>query len=177
MNKNTVKICICAVLSALYVGLDLLAVSLSAPFGGTLKLSVSGLPVIIAAILFGPLWAGAVGFVGAFIGQMLSYGFTATTILWVCPATFRGIVMGLLFLLFNKSLKPYILVIETIVSSLLVTAINTFVMYVDAKIYHYPVALFGISLVNRIIAGVITAVIFAIIVPPIIKLTKKAIKV
>ena len=177
MNKNTIKICICAVLSALYVGLDLLAVTLSAPFGGTLKLSVSGLPVIIAAILFGPLWGGAVGFVGAFLGQMLSYGFTATTILWVMPATLRGIAMGLLFILFKRSLKPYILVIETVLSSLLVTAVNTLVMYIDAKVYKYPVALFGISLVNRIIAGIITAVVFAVIVPPIIKLIKNTIKV
>ena len=176
MNKNTVKISVCAVLSAMYVGLDLLAVSLSAPFGGTLKISVSGLPVIIAAILFGPLWGGAVGFVGAFIGQMLSYGFTATTVLWVMPATFRGIAMGLLFILFNKSLKPYILVIETVVSALLVTATNTAVMYIDAKIYKYPVTLLGIALVNRILAGIITAIVFAVIVPPIIKLVKKAIR-
>ena len=176
MNKNTLKISICAVLSAMYVGLDLLAVSLSAPFGGTLKISVSGLPVIIAAILFGPLWGGAVGFVGAFIGQMLSYGFTATTILWVMPATLRGIAMGLLFILFKKSLQPYILVIETVLSALLVTAINTLVMYIDAKIYKYPVTLLGIALVNRILAGIITAIVFAVIVPPIIKLVKKAIR-
>ena len=176
MNKNTVKISICAVLSAMYVGLDLLAVSLSAPFGGTLKISVSGLPVIIAAILFGPLWGGAVGFVGAFIGQMLSYGFTATTLLWVMPATLRGIAMGLLFILFNKSLKPYILVIETVISALLVTAVNTAVMYIDAKIYKYPVTLLGIALVNRVLAGIITAIVFAVIVPPVIMLVKRAIR-
>ncbi len=169
-QKNlTLKLCICALMSALYVGLDFLAFSISAPFGGTLKISFSGLPIIIVAVVFGPVWAGAVGFVGAFLGQMITYGFSLTTVLWVLPATFRGLVMGLLFILFKRSLKPYILGIETIISSLVVTALNSFAMYVDALIYKYPVTIFGIALVNRIIVGVFTAIIFAIIIPPIIK--------
>ena len=37
-NKNTVKfICLAGVMAAMYVGLDFLAVSVSAPFGGNLK--------------------------------------------------------------------------------------------------------------------------------------------
>ncbi len=177
MNKKnrTVKICVCAAMAALYVGLDFIAVSLSAPFGGSMKISVSGLPVIIAAVMFGPLWGGLTGFVGAFLGQMITYGFTATTLLWCVPATARGIVMGLLFLAF-KSRKNYILIIETVISSLVVTLINTFVMYVDAKVYKYPAALLGIALVNRITAGVLTALVFAVILPPIINGLKRIIK-
>ncbi len=172
-NSQIVKICFCAVMAALYTGLDYIAVSLSAPFGGTMKLSVSGIVIIIAAIMYGPLWGGAVGFVGAFLGQIITYGFTATTLLWVLPAVVRGIVFGLLFILFKRSLKTYILCIETVISALLVTAVNTLVMYIDAKIYRYPVALFGIALANRIIAAVITSIIFAVLLPLIIKGLKR----
>ena len=63
-NKNTVKfICLAGVMAAMYVGLDFLAVSVSAPFGGNLKISLSGLPVIIVSIFAGPLWGAATGFV------------------------------------------------------------------------------------------------------------------
>lgn len=175
-DSKIVKICFCAIMAALYIGLDYIAVSLSAPFGGTMKLSVSGIAIIIAAIMYGPVWGAAVGFVGAFLGQMLTYGFTATTLLWVLPAVIRGLVFGLLFILFKKSMKAHILCIETVISALFVTAFNTLALYLDAKIYQYPAAVFGISLANRIIAGIITAIIFAIILPSIIKGLKRIIK-
>ena len=64
-SKNTVKfICLAGIMAAMYVGLDFLAVSVSAPFGGNLKISLSGLPVIIVSIFAGPLWGAATGFVG-----------------------------------------------------------------------------------------------------------------
>lgn len=175
-KNNTVRLCVCAAMAALYVGLDFLAVTLSAPFGGSMKISVSGLPVIISAVMFGPVFGCVTGFIGAFLGQMITYGFTATTLLWCLPAAIRGLLMGALFILFKRSIKNYFLIIETVISSLAVTAVNTFVMYVDAYVYKYPVTLFGIALVNRIIAGIVTAVLFAVILPPIIKVMKRYIK-
>lgn len=78
-RKNTIKfICLSGIMAAMYVGLDFLAVSVSAGFGGTLKISLSGLPVIIVAIFGGPIWGAATGFIGAFIGQMITYGMSAT---------------------------------------------------------------------------------------------------
>ena len=90
MKKTSKKICLAAVMAALYMGLDFLAVSVSAPFGGSMKLSISGLPVIIISAFFGPLWGAATGFVGAFLGQLITYGFSATTLLWVLPAPARA---------------------------------------------------------------------------------------
>lgn len=172
MNNNVKKLCFAAIMSALYVGLDFLAYTFSAPFGGTMKISISGLPIILCAVLINPIWAAAAGFTGALIGQMISYGFTVTTLLWVMPAVIRGLSMGLLFILFKRSLNPFILSVETVISSLLVTAANTVVSYIDSKIYSYPVTLFGIILVNRIIVAVVTAIVFALIVPPIVKAVK-----
>ena len=177
-SSLTRKMCFCAVMAAMYVVLDILASYLSAVFGGSIKISLSGLPVIIAAIFLNPLWGALTGFVGAFIGQLLSpYGLTATTLLWTMPAVIRGITIGLLFIAFKRSLNPIILSIQTVISSLLVTAANTFVMYADSKIFGYYsyVYVFG-GIVPRVIIGVITAIVFALIVPPIINLLNKQLK-
>ncbi|MCQ2455336.1 MAG: ECF transporter S component [Clostridia bacterium] len=176
MKKYTVKLCLSAVFTAMFVVLDYYADAISKLLSGTIKISLSGLPIIIVAVVFGPLWGGAVGLVGSLVSQMLSYGFTATTVFWVLPATLRGIVAGLLFIMLKKSIKPHILAINTVISSLVVTAFNTLAMYIDAKVYKYPVVLFGAALVNRIVIAVITAVIFAVLVPPIVILIKKIIK-
>lgn len=181
MQKSASKVkllCLAGVMAALYVGLDFLAVSVSAPFGGTLKISLSGLPVIIVAIFGGPLWGAAAGFVGAFIGQMLTYGFSATTLLWVLPAVVRGVSMGLLFRAFKQSIKPSVLTLETAISSLLVTLFNTLAMLVEQKLYGYYssyIAIFA-AIPQRVIAGIITAVIFSLMLPTIITALKKHIK-
>ena len=175
--KYVKMLCLSAVMAALYVGLDYLAVTMSAPFGGTLKLSLSGIAVIVIAAYCGPVWGAATGFVGALIGQMLTYGFTATTLLWVMPAVFRGLVFGLLFIVIKRRVDFLWLLIPTLVSAAVVTAVNTLVMYIDARIYHYPVALFGMNLVTRLIAAAVTSVIFALMLPELLKTVKRVIRV
>lgn len=170
-KSNNIKlICLSAIMAALYVGLDFLAVSVSAPFGGNLKISLSGLPVIIVAILGGPLWGAATGFVGAFIGQMLTYGFSATTLLWILPAAVRGLSMGILFKTFKRKTSAGILTIETCISSLLVTLFNTGAMLVEQKLYGYYnsyLAIF-VGIPTRVFAGIITAIVFSLMLPTII---------
>lgn len=175
-KKNGLKmLCLAGVMAALYVGLDFLAVSVSAPFGGNLKISLSGLPVIVVAIFGGPLWGAACGFVGAFIGQLLSYGITATTLLWILPAVARGLLMGFLFRLFKRSLKPGILNLETSISSLLVTALNTGAMLVEQKLYGYYSSYLAIFLAvpTRVVAGIVTAIVFSLMLPTIISSLSK----
>ena len=175
-SKNTVRfICLAGVMAAMYVGLDLLAVSVSAPFGGNLKISLSGLPVIIVSIFAGPLWGAATGFVGAFTGQMITYGMSATTLLWVLPAVIRGLSMGYLFKAFKKSLKPGILTLETCISSILVTLFNTGAMLVEQKLYGYYQSFYAIyiAIPTRVIAGIVTAVVFSLMLPTIIDTLNK----
>lgn len=175
MSTNLKLLCLAGVMAALYVGLDFLAVSVSAPFGGNLKISLSGLPVIIVAIFGGPLWGAATGFVGAFVGQMISYGFSLTTLLWVLPAVVRGLSMGWLFRVFKKSVKPGALILETAVSSLLVTLCNTGAMLVEQKLYGYYASYYAIfvAVPMRIVAGIVTAVIFSLMLPTLVQSLKK----
>lgn len=186
MSKSSVKIklmCLSAVMAALYVGLDFLAVSVSAPFGGSIKISISGLPVIIVSLFGGPVWGAATGFIGAFTGQMVTYGFSPMTLLWVLPAVIRGLSVGLLFNLLKKNDKPLNLIIITVVSSLLVTVFNTIAKLVDFAVYgaYYPGAPESyiavlLEVPGRIFAGVITAIILSLMLPTIINALKKIIK-
>ncbi len=179
MKKNSQslisKICVSGVLAAVCFVLDYFATGISLTlFGNAIKISISGLPIMLAAFLAGPLFGAATGFIGAMLTQLLTYGFTATTLLWVLPATARGLVIGLLFLAFKKSTKSYVLIFETVVSSLLVTALNTLALFVDSKINHYYSFEFivgGIGL--RVVTGIITAVILSLICVPIVKIVKK----
>lgn len=179
MTKSKTKImCLAGVMAALYVGLDLLAVSVSAPFGGNLKISLNGLPVIITALAGGPLWGAATGFVGAFIGQMVTYGFTATTLLWVLPAVVRGLSMGWLYRIFGRRNGVGFLTLETVISSVLVTLFNTGAMLLEQLIYGYYSSYTAIFLAvpTRIISGVLTAVIFSLMLPTITEVINKHIK-
>ena len=160
-RKIITRICVCAILSALYFVLDLISIK-----AGPFKLSVSGLPIIIVAILYGPVDAMIVGFTGAFLGQLLSYGFTPTTLLWCMPAVVRGLFVGALTKKLNPKDEPIKLIVIIVISSLLVTTINTVVMYIDSKIYHYYsyAYIFG-ALIYRYIAGVLTAIIYSVLTP------------
>ena len=178
-NANNLKmLCLAGVMAALYVGLDFLAVSISAPFGGQLKISFSGLPVIIVSIFGGPLWGAATGFVGALVGQMITYGFSATTLLWVLPAVIRGLSMGLLFRAFKKSMKPSVLILETGISSLLVTLFNTGAMLIEQMLYGYYSSYYAIvvAIPTRVIAGIVTAVVFSLMLPTIVNSLKGILK-
>jgi len=181
LNKvsNKVKLmCLAGIMAAMYVCLDLLAVTVSAPFGGNLKISLSGLPVIVVAIFGGPVWGAVTGFIGAFIGQMITYGFSATTLLWILPAVVRGLSIGILFRVFKKSVKPSMLIIETSISSLLVTLFNTGAMLIEQKLYGYYSSYLAIfvAIPSRVFAGVITAIVFSLMLPTIIGTINKYLK-
>ena len=181
-KKYSVKrLCVEAMMVALYFAFDMLSSQLtplfSAMFGGNIRISLSGIPIIIAAVIFGPLSGGVVGLLGSFLGQMLAYGITATTILWVLPDCIYGIVLGLLFMVFRKRTDFLHFCPVVVISSVILTMLNTLSIYLDGKIYGYfTPAIFSVQLLSRITIGVITAVVLSIILPPILKALRKIIK-
>lgn len=173
MSKNNTSekvrlMCLSGIMAALYLALDVIAVTASAPLGGNMKISLSGLPVIIVSIYGGPIWGAATGFIGAFLGQLFTYGLTVTTLLWVLPAVVRGLVVGYLFRLFKKSMNLKVLILETAISSIIVTALNTVVMFIDGKVYHYPQPALVAEIPSRVVAGVLTAIVFSLMLPTIV---------
>lgn len=93
MKKNLLKnLCLAALLSAIQIVLTRFC---AIPIGLGIRLGLGFIPVIFAALLLGPLWAGGVGAVADVLGALIfpsgTYhpGFTAVAFL-------MGVVFGLL---------------------------------------------------------------------------------
>ena len=168
---STRKMVTIAMLTAVYVVLN---------FAGTVRLgwiniSVASLPVIVGAMLYGPVGGLLVGLLGAFMGQLLTYGVTATTILWILPQAARGLLVGVYAKHCGYKFSSGQLTLALIGTALVVTALNTGAMYIDSVIYNYYsyAYVFG-GLVVRIISGAATAVLMVFVAPPVVNLLNRS---
>ena len=179
MQSKTKKMAVSAMLAALYFALSMLAV----PVGG-LKLTFEHLPVIIAALMFGPVDALIVGALGELANQMMTYGITATTILWMTPAMFRGLSMGLCANLLSgyvgtnaviEKKLPVGFLVTCVISGLICSLLNTFTLYVDSKMYgYYSYAMvFGVLWI-RLAASAVSSVVMAVVAKPLLSAMRKA---
>ena len=156
-------------LIALYVVLSFVSLNF-----GFLKLSFALLPVFLSALCFGAVDAVAVGAVASFIQQMLTYGFTATTVLWMLPPIVLGALVGLYARSkqFDMTIRQHAFIIA--IGCLTVTTINTVVMLIDGWVYGYPVA-FTFSVVSlRYVSSIAMAVIYTIVVPRVVTLIRRS---
>lgn len=149
-----------AALIGVYIVLSYLAI----PLGG-LKITFEHFPVILSAVTFGPGDAMLVGGIGKLMNQLMTYGFTPTTVLWILPIVFRGAFLGILSKLWKKRMGaaaicrshfPIVFIIMCIVSGLLASCINTFAFYVDSKMlgYYKYELVFGMFLVRLLMSAV-----------------------
>lgn len=154
-----------AMLIAMYVVLSLVAtINL-----GNMKFTLDSLPIIVGAALFGPVDGMLIGLLGSFINQLITWGLGPTTLLWIIPAGVRGLLIGLFAKHHNFDMSFKQTQFITISTALVVTALNTAVLYADAWIMGYHYAAVFIDLVLRITAGIIIAFIFGAILPHILK--------
>lgn len=161
---KTKKLVLAGLFIALYVVLSFLAVNLQ-----VMKISFAGLPVIIGAMIFGPFFGVQVGLIGALLEQILRYGITATTFLWILPVAARGLIVGIYAKKkkFNMTVKQMGMIM--IVSAIAVTILNTPIIYLDSKIYGYYnfATVFG-AVFFRIFTGIVTSIAYLAIVPLIV---------
>lgn len=168
---KTKKLAVNGMMIAMYVVLSLLTIPL---FGDSVEVTFAGLAVVVGAALFGPVDGLMIGLLGSLMNQMLKYGFTATTVLWIIPAAARGLLVGWYARRrgFRMSRKQTTLIV--VLSALLVTTLNTAAFYVDSKIYgYYSFAVIFGALIIRYVAGVLTAAAFSAVLPPILKIMRR----
>ena len=148
----------CAVLGA--VSLDF----------GSIKLTLESLPVMLGALLFGPVDGALIGLVGTLLYQALRYGLTVTTPLWVLPYVVCGLAMGLYAKKCGFVLTTKKTILVSIIANLLVTTLNTAAMYLDSKIFgYYSYAVIFGAIVVRYVVCVAKSILFGVLLPPLVK--------
>ena len=160
-----------AMLAAVYV---VLSNYVALPLG-PMKLTLDGLPIVLAALLFGPVDGLLVGLIGNLLSQLLGpYGVSATTFLWAIPDGVRGLLVGLYGRLRGPELKRTGLGVLFVVTALVVTGLTTAVMYVDCLVYRYSFLTYSPYILWRVLAGILVAAVFTAVVPPLLTLLRRA---
>ncbi len=173
------RISLDAIMVALFVGL-----SFFSPIIAGVKVTIEDLPVVMCAIIFGPADAAIVGFLGEFINQMMTYGFTPTTLLWIAPALFRGLFVGFCVRAMKKrhtteelfkTKRVFLVYAICAISGIIASVVNTFAYYVDSTMYgYYNYALvFGVFWI-RIVVGILASTVMAIVSIPITLALKRS---
>ena len=181
-GKMAVKrLAVNAMLIAVYVVLRYFNI----PLGNSFRFTLAPFPVILCALLYGPVDGIIVGLLGEFLSQILGpYGLTPTTLLWCLGETARGGTLGLCALLFlrkwllaaNRPQGKQIAIILAfcVVTGVLAALCQTFALYVDSKMFGYYTyaAVFGM-LVWRVLVYILLSGIFGWLSLPIISALKK----
>jgi ECF transporter S component (folate family) len=90
MKIDARQLALDAMLAAMCAVLGYIAI-----YAQSIKITFESLPVLLAGLLFGPLDGALVGLVGTAVYQLLRYGISATTVLWMLPYVISGLVAGL----------------------------------------------------------------------------------
>lgn len=178
-QMTTERIVMNAVMIGVYIALSYFAIQI-----GGLKITFEHFPVVLCAVLFGPVDAMLVGGIGELINQLFTFGLTPTTALWILPIVVRGLVLGLCSKLFKREMGhsailekqvPVMFVIVCVISGVLSSCINTVAFYVDSKMFgYYSYALVFGALFMRIVLSCITSVIISISVKAVLHALHKA---
>lgn len=169
---NTKRLTTCAMLISINVVLCIITPIKLANF----KFTFEAFPILIAGIIGGPIDGLIVGTLGSSIYQILfsGYGLMITTPLWVLPHAISGLIVGIYSKKHDYILNTKQTIFICILSALLVTILNTFAIYLDAKIFgYYTFAYVFGSIIFKTFAGIILAILYSLIIPKLAKTIKK----
>lgn len=169
MFKNTRQLAVDAMLAGLCAALGYFALDMI-----RLKLTFESVPILIGAMLFGAADGAAIGLVGTLIYQLLRYGVSATTALWILPYVLCGLLVGWYAKARRFTLSRTRTLGIVVLAELMVTLLNTGVIYIDSKLYGYytPTLITG-ALALRLALCVGKAVAYAFALPPLLKALRR----
>ena len=164
--SRTQQLTINALLAAMCVVLGFMSIRI----GNIMKVSLEDFPVIFAALMFGPVDGMVVAAVGIFLYQLLSYGITVTTVLWILPFVITGGIAGFYAKKYNFNNSKKQILFIFLVCEILICLLNTGAIYADSKIfgYYYPTIITGMILI-RLVTAVCKGVVLGLISPPILR--------
>ena len=174
VNRTVSRIAYDAVLAAMCAVLGYISID-----AGVTKLTFENLPVIIGAMMFGPIDGMLIGGIGTFIYQLVRYGIDATTLLWIIPYVVSGAFVGFFSKFYDISAsggKTYVKnALLLAANGLIVTALNTLSLYITYQyIWMMPTETIFATLWIKILVGILKAAVYAVLVPMLIRALKKA---
>ena len=162
---RTKRLAVNAMLSAMCAVLGFISLDF-----GNIKITFESVPIIVGALLFGPLDGLIIAGIGNLIYQVLRYGITVTTVLWILPYMVSGFLLGAYARRKSFSLTRAETLVAIIISELLITALNTGALYIDSKIYgYYSFAYIFGALVLRLVICVAKATAYGLVMPPLLR--------
>ena len=165
-RQLTIDAMLCAMCAVLgYVALDL----------GSIKLTFESLPVLLGALLFGPVDGMFIGGIGTLLYQLVRYGVTATTLLWILPYVVCGLLVGAWARRKEFSLSRRETVILVVAAELVITVLNTVALYVDSKLFDYFFPGFILKALGlRLVICVVKAIAFGMLLPSLTEVLRRA---
>ena len=169
---NTKRLSINALLAAMCAVLGAVALDF-----GNLKVSFESLPVLIGALLFGPLDGVAIGGLGTLLYQVLRYGVTVTTPLWILPYVLCGLLAGQYAKNRDFELNGRQMAFIVFTVSIITFLLNTVSLYIDSKIYGYYsfVYIFGATIPRTLIC-LVKAAAFTAVLPTLLRAARQTLR-
>ena len=162
---KTHQLTIDAMLAAMCAVLGCLSLDFSA-----FKITFESLPVIFASLMYGAVDGMLVGGIGTLISQLILYGVSPTTPLWMLPFIAAAAAAGINARRyeFNNSDRQIILIV--CLSECVIFLLNTLAIYVDARVfgYYFPGYVLG-NMGIRLIVCVLKCVLFSAVTPALLK--------
>lgn len=173
---NIYTICIIALLTAMVVLLKR-TIAIETPY---FKFNFASLPIMLAAMLFGPVEGMVVGLLGEFIAQITGpYGLAPTTVLYVAPAAIRGVVVGLGAVWCRRTGKriesrPVACYAICVAGAVFTTLGNTVSIWLESVMYHTEFMVHVPFLPGRFATGIATAVIVTTVCIPLVHALRRS---
>lgn len=163
------RLCIDSMMAALYVILAYFALRI-----GNITFTPASICILLVALLYEPSEAVLVAALGEMLNQAFKYGFGPTTVLWMLPAILRAVIVSLVAVLFRRrgtylEEHTFWYYFTLISASLVVTAANTGVIYLDAYIYQYPAEYTAFETLYRFLTSLGTSIVVATILLPVMR--------
>ncbi len=166
------RIAIVGMLSAMCAVLGYISIDFA-----NLRFTFVSFPIYIGAFLLGGSGGFLIGFIGNLLYQILKFGFTATTVLWIIPYAAAGYVAGTYARSKHFSMNARQTMLIIAVCAFMISTLNTISFFIDAKIYGYynPVTMIG-AIPPRYIKTAIEVMIYSAVVPGVLAAVKRALQ-
>lgn len=171
-RSRVLELCLCASMAALHIVLELFC---TIRIGNEIKITFATLPFLIAGILLGPVCGLTTGLVGTFLSQMLTYGFTASTVFWILPGMMMGLSAGLIYKCFRRKPDLRSVAVTSAGSYFVLVIFNFIASYFDGVIiFKYMTVEALLALIPfRLITWACMSVIYTIITLALVKVVQK----